>query len=40
MSSNHDDYIARATARDGRVRAFAIRSTGVVAELAATLYNT
>lgn len=35
MSSNHDDYIARATARDGRVRAFAIRSTGVVAELAA-----
>ena len=28
------DYIARATARDGLVRAFAIESTGVVAELA------
>src|SRR5512141_1949744 len=28
------DHIARATARDGLVRAFAIGSTGVVAELA------
>ncbi len=34
MSALHDDYIARATAFDGLVRAFAIRSTGVVAELA------
>jgi len=34
LDSHHDDYIARATAHDGLVRAFAIRSTGVVEELA------
>jgi len=34
MSRAHTDYIARATAHDGLVRAFAIDSTGVVEELA------
>ncbi len=34
MELRHNDYIARATAHDGLVRAFAIRSTGVVEQLA------
>jgi len=33
MSSLREDYLVRATAFDGRVRAFAIDSTGVVAEI-------